>query len=82
MQTIGIARRTVKDKQTMKEVVLTDQELEMIDSIQNKRYPASADDPYQVNDFVWFLQHMMRKRPIVDFLQYITKFQDRLFFSF
>ena len=38
----------MKDKQTMKEIVLTDQELEMIDSIQNKRYPASADDPYQV----------------------------------
>lgn len=32
----------------MKEIVLTDQELEMIDSMQNKRYPASADDPYQV----------------------------------
>ena len=81
MQTIGIPRRTVKDKQTMKEVVLTDQELEMIDSIQNKRYPASADDPYQVNDFV--LQHMMRKRPIVDFTNFdITNFQDRLFFSF
>ena len=57
MQTIGISRRTVKDKQTMKEVVLTDQELEMIDSIQNKRYPASADDPYQVNDFVVSLTH-------------------------
>ena len=44
----AIPRRTVKDKQTMKEIVLTDQELEMIDNIQNKRYPASADDPYQV----------------------------------
>ena len=47
-QTAKISRRTVKDKQTMKEIVLTDQELEMIDNIQNKRYPASADDPYQV----------------------------------
>ena len=47
-QTTKIPRRTVKDKQTMKEIVLTDQELEMIDNIQNKRYPASADDPYQV----------------------------------
>ncbi|XP_046843555.1 ribosome biogenesis protein bop1-like isoform X2 [Xenia sp. Carnegie-2017] len=39
--------RTVKDKQTMKEIVLTDQELQIIDSIQNKHYPANADDPYQ-----------------------------------
>jgi hypothetical protein len=40
----------VKDKQSMKEIVLTDQELQMIDDMQNKRYPASADDPYQVNN--------------------------------
>lgn len=39
--------RTVKDKQTMKEIVLTDQELEMIDNIQNRHYPANADDPYK-----------------------------------
>lgn len=48
-QIIAIHRRTVKDKQTLKEVILTDQELEMIDSIQNRSYPANADDPYQVN---------------------------------
>ncbi|XP_028410062.1 ribosome biogenesis protein bop1-like [Dendronephthya gigantea] len=39
--------RTVKDKQSMKEIVLTDEELGIIESIQNKHYPASADDPYQ-----------------------------------
>lgn len=38
----------MKDKQTMKEIVLTDQELEMIDNIQNRHYPANADDPYKV----------------------------------
>ena len=41
-------RRTVKDKLTMKEIVLTDQELEMIDRIQNRSYPTNADDPYGV----------------------------------
>lgn len=54
LQIIATHRRTVKDKQSMKEIVLTDHELEMIDSMQNKRFPASADDPYQVYDLVYY----------------------------
>lgn len=38
----------------MKEIVLTDQELQIIDSIQNKHYPANADDPYQVSNICNF----------------------------
>ncbi|CAB3993998.1 ribosome biogenesis BOP1 [Paramuricea clavata] len=58
--------RTVKDKQTMKEIVLTDHELEMIDSMQNKRYPASADDPYQpyIDHFTSIkMDHPISSRP-------------------
>ncbi|EDO39231.1 predicted protein, partial [Nematostella vectensis] len=39
--------RTVRDKATMREVVLTDEELAIIDRIQNAQFPESGFDPYE-----------------------------------
>ncbi|KAK3742734.1 hypothetical protein QZH41_018951, partial [Actinostola sp. cb2023] len=39
--------RTVKDKTTMKEVVLSDEELAIIDRIQNLQFPDAGYDPYE-----------------------------------
>ena len=46
---MSIPRKTVKDKATMKEVVLTDEELDIINRIQNAKFPGTDYDPYEVS---------------------------------
>ena len=38
----------MRDKATMREVVLTDDELQLIDRIQNSHFPGTSSDPYEV----------------------------------
>lgn len=40
--------RTIKDKATGKEVVLTDEQLDVIRRLQGSRYPEQSVDPYEV----------------------------------
>ncbi|XP_022788889.1 ribosome biogenesis protein bop1-B-like [Stylophora pistillata] len=39
--------RTVRDKATMKEVVLSNEELDIIDRLQNSQFPGAGYDPYE-----------------------------------
>lgn len=39
--------RTVQDKSTMKEVVLSNEELDIIDRLQNSKFPSAGYDPYE-----------------------------------
>ena len=41
--------RTIKDKATGKEVVLTDEQLDVIRRLQGSRYPEQSVDPYEVS---------------------------------
>lgn len=41
-------RRTVRDKQNEKDVVLTDAELAIIQRIQDGKFPDASFDPYEV----------------------------------
>ena len=41
-------RRTVQDKATMREVILTDEELDIIDRLQTSQFPEAGYDPYEV----------------------------------
>ena len=38
----------MRDKATMKEVVLTNGELDIIDRLQNSQFPSAGYDPYEV----------------------------------
>jgi len=40
--------RTVRDKATMKEIVLSNEELDIIDRLQNSQFPSGGYDPYEV----------------------------------
>ncbi|XP_048576752.1 ribosome biogenesis protein bop1-B isoform X2 [Nematostella vectensis] len=54
--------RTVRDKATMREVVLTDEELAIIDRIQNAQFPESGFDPYE--PYVDFFTNMKMIHPV------------------
>ena len=41
--------RTVRDKVTGKEVVLSDEQVDAIQGLQKSKFPASATDPYEVS---------------------------------
>ena len=44
----------MRDKATMKEVVLTNEELDIIDRLQNSQFPSAGYDPYEVCcNFLW-----------------------------
>lgn len=45
---LNFPRRTVRDKATMKEVVLSNEELDIIDRLQNSKFPSAGYDPYEV----------------------------------
>ena len=47
-------RRKVRDKATMKEVVLTNEELDIIDRLQNSQFPSAGYDPYEVLFLIYF----------------------------
>ena len=40
--------RTVRDKVTGKEVVLSDEQIDAIQGLQKSKFPVSATDPYEV----------------------------------
>lgn len=41
-------RRTVKDKSTGQDVVLTDEDVDLIQRLQKGQFPSSTTDPYEV----------------------------------
>lgn len=45
---IIIYRRTVRDKATMREVILSNEELDIINRLQNYQFPSASYDPYEV----------------------------------
>lgn len=54
--------RTIVDPLTQKEIVLTDEEVQMIQAIQGGEFPDSAIDPYE--DYIDFFTHEKRVTPV------------------
>ena len=48
---IIINRRTITDKITGKEIVLTDDDIDLIERIQASQYPDKSFDPYEVTNY-------------------------------
>ena len=46
-----IIRRTITDSTTGKEIVLTDEDIDLIENIQRSQYPQPGFDPYEVSCF-------------------------------
>ena len=44
--------RTVRDKITGREVVLSDEQIDMIQTLQKSKFPVSSTDPYEVEQTV------------------------------
>ena len=40
--------KTIRDKNTGREVILTDQQIDMIQTLQKSKYPSPISDPYEV----------------------------------
>eukprot|EP00041_Stephanoeca_diplocostata_P029441 m.868453 g.868453 ORF g.868453 m.868453 type:complete len:912 (-) comp23562_c0_seq9:224-2959(-) len=54
--------RTIVDPLTQKEIVLTDEEVQMIQAIQGGEFPDSSIDPYE--DYIDFFTHEKRVTPV------------------
>lgn len=49
--------RTVQDKATGKEVVLSDEQIDAIQSLQKSKFPVASTDPYEVSGWGNFIDN-------------------------